>query len=136
MWLWDAPQGYHQIGVEPASQEKLAFARPNTTKWTYNVTLFGPMNGLATFIEFIHDVDSSWKELARSHGISINKDTNTNIIVDNILSWAKSLQIALVYMECQLKICQSQNLSLRLRNCIFFPKQFEFVGIDVCPKGN
>jgi hypothetical protein len=24
IWLWDPPQGYHQIGVKPASQEKLA----------------------------------------------------------------------------------------------------------------
>jgi hypothetical protein len=34
MWLWDTPQGYYQISVEPASQEKLAFARPDATKWT------------------------------------------------------------------------------------------------------
>jgi hypothetical protein len=136
MWLWDAPQGYHQIGVEPASQEKLAFARPNATKWTYNVMPFGPVNGPATFIAFINDIDSSWKELARSYGILIDKDTNTNIIVDDILSWAKSLQIALVYMECQLKICQSQNLSLSLKKLHIIPKQFEFVGIDICPDGN
>ena len=64
---------------------------------------FGPVNGLAMFIVFIHDIDSFWKELAKSYGILIGKDTNTNIIVDDILSWAKSLQIALVYMECQLK---------------------------------
>jgi hypothetical protein len=64
---------------------------------------FSPVNELATFIAFIHDINSSWKELAKSYGILINEDTNTNIIVDDILSWAKSLQIALVYMECQLK---------------------------------
>jgi hypothetical protein len=28
MWMWDTLQGYHQIGVEPDSQEKLAFAGP------------------------------------------------------------------------------------------------------------
>jgi hypothetical protein len=137
MWLWDAPQGYHQICVEPASLEKLAFAGPDATKWTYNVMPFGPVNGPAMFIAFIHDVDSSWKELAKSYGILIDKDTNTNIIVDDIiLSWAKSLQIALVYMECQLKICQSQNLSLGLKKSHIFPKQFEFIGIDVCPDSN
>jgi hypothetical protein len=59
MWLWDALQGYHQIGVEPPSQEKLAFAGPDTTKWTYNVMPFVPVNRQATFIAFIHDVDSS-----------------------------------------------------------------------------
>jgi hypothetical protein len=47
---------------------------------------FGPVNGLATFITFIHDVDCSWKELAKSYGNLINKDTNMNIIVDDILS--------------------------------------------------
>ena len=92
---------------------------------------FGQVNGPATFIAFIHDVDSYWKELARSYGILIDKDINTKIIVDNIISWAKPLQIALVYMECQLKICQSQNLSLSLKKLHIFLKQFEFVRINV-----
>ncbi len=85
MWMWDTPQGYHQIGVERNSQDKLAFAGPDATKWTYNVMPFEPVNGQATFNAFIHDVDSSWK-LACSYGVVIDKDTNTNIIVDNILS--------------------------------------------------
>jgi hypothetical protein len=136
MWLWDAPQGYHPIGVERNSQDKLAFAGPDATKWTYNVMPFGPVNRPARFIVFIHDVDTSRKELARSYRIAIDKDTNTNIIVDDILSWAKSLTIALVYMECQLKIYQSQNLSLSLKKSHIFPKQFEFVEIDICPEGD
>ncbi len=102
MWLWDAPSGYHQIGVSPCSRPKLAFAGPNATKWTYNVMPFGPVNGPTTFIAFIHDLDSTWKDLACSLGVTINDDTNTNIIVDDILSYAKSLVIALLYMECQL----------------------------------
>jgi hypothetical protein len=97
---------------------------------------FCPVNGPATFIAFIHEVDGSWKEIARFYGISINKDTNTNIIVDDILSYAKSLQIALIYIECQLKICQSWNLSLSLKKSDIFLMRFEFVGIDVCPDGN
>ena len=80
---------------------------------------FGLVNGPATFIVFIHDVNSSWKELACSYGIVIDKDTNTNIIVDDILSWTKSLTIALVYMECHLKIFQSQ---LSLKKSHIFPK--------------
>jgi hypothetical protein len=136
MWMWDAPQGYHQIGVECESQEKLAFAGPDATKWTYNVMPFGPVNGPAMFIAFIHNIDSSWKVLACSHGVVINKDTNTNIIVVDIVSWAKTQSYALMYMECQLKICQSQNLSLSLKKSHIFPKWFEFVGIDVCPEGN
>jgi hypothetical protein len=72
--------------VERELQEKLAFAGPNAMKWTYNVMPFGPVNGPATFVAFIHDVDSSWKELACSYGVMIDEDTNTNIIVDDILS--------------------------------------------------
>ncbi len=88
--MWDAPQGYHKIGVKEESQDKLAFAGPNATKWTYNVIPFWPINSPATLIAFIHNVDSTWKDLAPSHGVVIDKDTNTNIIVDDILSWAKT----------------------------------------------
>jgi hypothetical protein len=58
IWLWDAPSGYHQIAISPCSQEKLAFAGPDATKWTCNVMLFGPVNGPPTFIAFIHDLNS------------------------------------------------------------------------------
>ena len=108
MWLFDAPMGYHQIGVTADSQVKLAFAGPDATKWTYNVMPFSPVNGPSTFIAFIHDVASTWKDLAHACGLTIDKDTNTNIIVDDILSWAKTLVSALLYMECQLRVAQSQ----------------------------
>jgi hypothetical protein len=81
-------------------------------------------------------MDSTWKNLARKHGVTINKDTNTNIIVDDILSWANSLVSALIYTECQLCVCQVQNLSLSLKKLHIFLKQFKFVRIDVCPDGN
>jgi len=121
-WMWDAPQGYHQIRVAKESQEKLAFAGPNATKWTYNVMPFGPVNSPSTFIAFIHDMDRTWKNVACSLGFVINKDMNTTIIVDNIVSWAKQVNQALLYMECQLCVCQSQNLSLSLKKSHIFPK--------------
>ncbi len=34
-WLFDAPMGYRQLLVAPASQEKLAFQGPDAIKWTY-----------------------------------------------------------------------------------------------------
>ena len=52
-WLFDAPMGYHQLSVAPASQEKLAFQGPDAIKWTYRVMPFGPTNSPATFINFI-----------------------------------------------------------------------------------
>ena len=97
---------------------------------------FGPINGPSTFIAFIHNVDSTWKDLARSSGLTIDKDTNTNIIIDNILSWAKTLICALLYMECQLHIIQSQRLLLSLKKSKLFPQCFEYVGVDVCADGN
>ena len=97
---------------------------------------FGPTNGPATFITFIHDLDSVWKEHACSNGISIDDDTNTKIILDDIFSWAQHLEYALAYMRCQLKVCQAYNLSLTLRKSHFFIKRFKFVGVDVCNDGN
>jgi hypothetical protein len=97
---------------------------------------FGPTNGPATCINFIHDVDSQWKALAQQSGLIINDDTNTKIIVDDIFSWSELLEKALLYMECQLCICQAYRLSLSLKKSRIFSKRFEFAGIDVCPDGN
>ncbi len=97
---------------------------------------FGPVNSPATFIVFIHDVDNMWKDLAHSHRVIIDEDTNTNIIVDDIVSWAKTYAYAMMYMECQPKICQLQNLSLNLKKLHIFPKQFQFVRIDDCQDKN
>ena len=76
------------------------------------------------------------KSVAASRGISINKNTNTRIIVDDILSWAQLVSTALRYMECQLLVCRSQNLSLSLKKTSVFPKKFKFVGINVSQDGN
>ena len=39
-------------------------------------------------------------------------------------------------MACQFQVCQSQNLSLSLLKCLFFPSRLEFVGVDSCVDGN
>ncbi len=88
---------------------KLAFAGSDATKWTYTIMPFGPVIGPSTFIAFIHDVDLPWKNLTCSCGLTINKGTNTNIIVENILSWAKTSISALLYMKCQLRIDNCNN---------------------------
>jgi hypothetical protein len=68
--------------------------------------------------------------------IFISDDNNTRIIVDDIVSWADSFQHSLMYMRCQLIVCCAYRLSLNLGKSHFFPRRFEFIGIDVCPKGN
>jgi hypothetical protein len=50
--------GYHQLAIALASQEKLAFQGPVAIKWTYTAMPFGPTDGPATFITFIHNIDS------------------------------------------------------------------------------
>jgi hypothetical protein len=101
------PMGYHQLAVALASQEKLAFQGPNAIKWTYTIMPFGPTNKPSTFITFIHNIDSQWEAMAQQKGLIIDDDTNTKIIVNNIFSWAKSLSMALIYIECQLHVCQA-----------------------------
>jgi hypothetical protein len=99
-WLFNAPMGYHQLAITLASQEKLAFQGPDAIKWMYTVMPFKPTNRPAIFINFIHDVDSQWKAFTKSLGIIINDNTNMKIIVNNIFSWATTLGMALLYMEC------------------------------------
>ncbi len=120
MWMFDVPMGYHQLAVEKSSQEKLAFQGVDAIKWTYTIMPFGPTNGLATIINFIHDIDSVWKEEAQRQGVSINNDTNMKIIVNDIVSLADHICHALTYMRCQLKVCQAYNLSLNLHKSSFF----------------
>jgi hypothetical protein len=123
--------GYHQLAVALASQDKLVFQGPNAIKWTYTVMLFGPTNGSATFINFIHDIDSQWKAIAQQKGLIIDDDTNTKIIINDIFSWAKLLEMGLLYIECQLCVCQTCQLLLSLCKIHIFPKRFK-VEIDVC----
>ena len=134
--LFDAPSGYHQLAVENESQEKLAFQGPDAIKWTYPVMPFGPTNWPATFINMIYDVDSQWKALATSVGITVGDATDTRIIVDDIVSHRPTIDISLLYMECQLWICRSHRLSLSLKKSFIFPLKFEFAGNDVSPDGN
>ena len=135
-WLMDAISGYNQLRVTESSQEKLAFAGPDCTKYTYTVMPFGPINGPVIFIVFIHDMNSTWNELARRRGLSLNTGTNTRVIVDDIFSWAQTFDNFLLYLECQLQVCLSQNLSLSLKKCLFCPSRIEFVGVDVTDDGN
>jgi hypothetical protein len=136
IWMFDTPMGYHQLAVASASQEKLAFQGVDAIKWTYTVMPFGSTNGPATFVNFIYDIKSVWKELAKSVGIPVGDTANTRIIINNIVSWLSTKDFTLAYIRCELKVCQAYRLSLNLWKSHFFPKQFEFVGIDVCANNN
>jgi hypothetical protein len=136
VWMFDVPMGYHQLTVASNSQEKLAFQGVNAIKWTYNVMPFGPTNGPATFVSFIYDVNSNWKQLTTSRGVPFGDTMITWIIIDDIVSWSSSDDYALDYIRCQLNVCQAYHLSLNLCKSHFFPPRFKFVGIDICADGN
>jgi hypothetical protein len=135
IWLYDAPMGYHQIHASKEMQEKFAFQGPDAIKWTYNLIPFGPTSGPATFVTMIHNVDSVWKESAKSEGINVGTFVNTTIIIDNIMNWAKSFEVAMKYIVCQLCICKAYHLTLSLKKSHFFPKRLKFVGINISPDG-
>ena len=122
-WLMDAISGYNQIRVAMSSRNKLAFVGPDCSKYTYTVMPFGPVNGPVIFIVFIHDLDSTWKELARSRGIVLDAKAGTKIIVDDIFSWARTFDEFIAYLTCQLQVCLSQNLPLSLKKSFFCPKR-------------
>jgi hypothetical protein len=128
--------GYHQIRASKEMQEKLAFQGPDAIKRTYNVMPFGPMNGPATFVTMIHNVDSMWKETAKPEGVNVGSFVDTTIIINNIMNWAKSFEVALKYIVCQLHICKAYHLTLSLKKSHFFTKHFEFVGINISSDGN
>ena len=97
---------------------------------------FGPINGPQMFLMFIHNMNSTWKDLAESVGMAIYDNTSTRITVNDIMSWASVLSTAMLYMECQLHVCWSQNLPLNLKRTHIFPTRMEFVGIDISQDGN
>ena len=76
---------------------------------------FDPTNGSAMFINFAHNICSVWQEEAWRCGVPIGDQYNTCIIVDDFVNWGKDLALALLYMRCQLVVCQAYNLSLSLK---------------------
>jgi hypothetical protein len=120
IWLFNAPMGYHQILVSEETQEKLAFQGPDAIKWTCTVMPFGPMNGPATFITMIHNLERDWKSLAKDSGIKVGEAVDTSIIVNDILScWAMTFPQVLRYIECQLRICKAYRLTLSIKKATF-----------------
>ena len=82
---------------------------------------FGPTNSPATFINFVHDICSVWQEEAKRRGNPIGMLFNTRIIVDDFVNWGSDLALSLLYICCQLMVCQAYNLSLSLTKARIFP---------------
>ena len=59
----DAKQGYHQVKVKEANQEKLAFFGPNNKMYTYNVLPFGCVNGPTFYTCIKRTFQCQWTKL-------------------------------------------------------------------------
>ncbi len=131
--MFDAPMGNHQLAVDSASQEKLAFQGVDAIKWNTPSCHLGQLMFLqpsSTLSTTSTVFGRNWQSL----GFTIDNDTNTHIIVDDIISWADTFQHSLLYMRCQFITCCAYCLSLNLDKSHFFPRCFEFVGINVAPR--
>jgi len=58
----------------------------------------------------------------------------TSITLTSLLT--TYLALALLYMRCQLMVCQAYIFLLSLKKTKIFPKRFEFAGVNVCSDGN
>ena len=113
-WIMDTLQGYHQLKVALESQMKLAFQGPGAIKWTWRVMPFGPANGVQTFIDFMHNMDSTWKLVAIECSVPIGDDCNTRLIVNDLVNFAPTFQMSLQYMRrlLNLRISPSSSASV------------------------
>ena len=102
--ILDCPMGYHQVEVNARSREKLAFSGPNASMYTYRVMPFGTVNVPPIFIGMMFDMKFEWQTLSKLRGVAINEDTNTKIIVDNLLNHAITEDSEFEYMLCQFKV--------------------------------
>ena len=59
----DNRQGYHQVAVRPADQEKLAFFAPDENKYCFQVMPLGPCNAPAFYTAMMKDFNTEWLNL-------------------------------------------------------------------------
>ena len=130
-WFLGFPMEYHQVEVNARSRERLAFAGPNASMYTYRLMNFGPVNGPSIYIGMMFDMNFWWQTLAKSCGVEINEDANTKIIVDDFLNHAITEDVAFENILCQFKVDALRRFSFSLPKSSLFPKRVELVGIDI-----
>ena len=109
----------------------LLFAGPGASMYTYGAMPFGPVNGLEIFISMMFDINTEWQDLAVKNSATINEDTNSKLIVDDVFSHAINEDSAFKYIESQFIIAGILRLSFSLPKCRFFVERLDFVGTDI-----
>ena len=134
--LLDAYSGYHQVAIAEDSRVKTAFHAPHGRKYQWKVMPFGLRNAPAIFIAMMHDLKALWDILQEQKGVPTDHDNGTTIIVDDNLIFARTLKNALIIFECVCIIAMKYHLTWKLKKAQFFPKEIEFVGVDIAISGN
>ena len=128
--------GYHQIAVNQADQEKLAFFGPDDKKYTFRVMPFGPQNAPAVYTAMMRCLQTQWEALFTSTHPHNTAHYGCRIIIDNIIAWSTSQETLTDYLACMLRIFLKYRLSLKLSKCDFLKTRVEYVGHGLQPKGN
>jgi hypothetical protein len=134
--LMDAHSGYHQVALSPESMLKTAFFAPHGRKYVYVVMPFGLRNAPAIFVMMMHDLKALWTKLCEKEGITPSENEGTTIIIDDIFLYAISEDNAFIILRCIALIARKYHLTMKLKKCQWFPKEVEFVGVDISVKGN
>ena len=72
--------------MEKESLKKTAFAAPYGWKCCYKVMPFRVVNGPATYIIMLYDLEDNWEnELLFKFSIKVDNSNNTTIIIDDAL---------------------------------------------------
>ena len=134
--LLDAFSGYHQISLSPSSIPKTAFHAPHGRKYVWLVMPFGLRNAPAIFIAMMHDLKQMWTTECEQEGIRPSPDEGSTIIMDDWFLFSYSLENAFIIVTCVCRIARKYHLTWKLKKCQWFPKEVEFVGVDVSTHGN
>ena len=131
----DAMQGFHQIAVDPQSQEKLAFWGPDGRKYTYTVLPFGPMNGPSVYSAIMTILREDWNKLAAERIPASVRYGDKNII-DDILLWSTDVTHLLTLLDCVASTFVKYRVSFKLKKCEYLQDRVEWLGHDLTPTGN
>ena len=134
--LWDAFSGYHQVKLSRWSMPKTAFFAPHGRKYMYIVMPFGLKNAPAIFTAMMYDLRAEWTQLCQEKGISASNDNGSTIIIDDTFVWAINEDQMFDILHCIAKVSRKYHLTWKLKKCRWFPKEVEFVGVDLSIEGN
>lgn len=88
------------------------------------------------FLAMMHNMRELWEELYLKEGIKPSSDKGSTIIIDNVFTFATTLNNLFLIVKSVCLMARKYNLTWKLKKCQWFPKGVEFVGVDISTKGN